>query len=32
MFKNLISFWKGKDFLTQVLEDFKAMPLEKGLD
>ena len=25
MFKNLISFWKGKDFLTKVLEDFKKM-------
>ena len=25
MFKNLLSFWKGKDFLAQVLEDFKAM-------
>ncbi len=25
MFKNLLSFWKGKDFLTEVLEDFKAM-------
>lgn len=25
MFKNLMSFWKGKDFLTEVLEDFKAM-------
>jgi len=25
MFKNLLSFWKGKDFLTQVLEDFKNM-------
>lgn len=25
MFKNLMSFWKGKDFLTQVLEDFKEM-------
>lgn len=25
MFKNLISFWKGKDFLTEVLEDFKEM-------
>ncbi|MBL7157412.1 MAG: hypothetical protein ISS92_04530 [Candidatus Omnitrophica bacterium] len=25
MFKNLISFWKGKDFLTEVLEDFKKM-------
>lgn len=25
MFKNLLHFWKGKDFLTQVLEDFKSM-------
>ena len=25
MFKNLLSFWKGKDFLAQVLEDFKTM-------
>lgn len=25
MFKNLIAFWKGKDFLTQVLEEFKEM-------
>jgi len=25
MFKNLISFWKGKDFLTVVLEEFKKM-------
>lgn len=25
MFKNLLSFWKGKDFLTQVLEEFKEM-------
>jgi phosphate uptake regulator len=25
MFKNLLSFWKGKDFLSQVLEDFKTM-------
>ena len=25
MFKNLISFWKGKDFLTEVLEEFKRM-------
>ena len=25
MFKDLLSFWKGKDFLVQVLEDFKAM-------
>ena len=25
MFKNLLSFWKGKDFLVQVLEDFKTM-------
>ena len=25
MFKNLMSFWKGKDFLTEVLEDFKKM-------
>ena len=25
MFKNLISFWKGKDFLTEVLEEFKEM-------
>lgn len=25
MFKDLLSFWKGKDFLSQVLEDFKTM-------
>jgi len=25
MFKNLMGFWKGKDFLTQVLDDFKQM-------
>ncbi|UCG34933.1 MAG: hypothetical protein JSW17_05435 [Candidatus Omnitrophota bacterium] len=25
MFKNLLQFWKGKDFLSQVLEDFKNM-------
>ena len=25
MFKNLISFWKGKDFLTEVLNEFKEM-------
>ncbi len=25
MFKNLMQFWKGKDFLQQVLEDFKNM-------
>lgn len=25
MFDNLLSFWKGKDFLTKVLEEFKEM-------
>jgi phosphate uptake regulator len=25
MFKSLISFWKGKDFLSQVLDDFSQM-------
>jgi len=25
MFKNLLKFWKGKDFLVQVLEEFKEM-------
>lgn len=25
MFKNLMAFWKGKDFLTKVLEEFKNM-------
>lgn len=25
MFKNLLSFWKGKDFLSQVFEEFKEM-------
>ncbi len=25
MFKNLLQFWKGKDFLSQVLEEFKNM-------
>ena len=25
MFKNFLSFWRGKDFLTQILEDFNKM-------
>jgi phosphate uptake regulator len=25
MFRNLLSFWKGKDFLAHVFEDFKSM-------
>jgi phosphate uptake regulator len=25
VFKNLLSFWKGKDFLAQVLEEFRSM-------
>ncbi len=25
MFKNLLSFWKGKDFVAQVFEEFKEM-------
>ena len=25
MFKNLLQFWKGKDFLRQVLDEFKNM-------
>ncbi|MDH4239346.1 MAG: hypothetical protein OEW48_07265 [Phycisphaerae bacterium] len=25
MFKNILSFWKGKDFLGQVLDEFKEM-------
>jgi phosphate uptake regulator len=25
MFRNLLQFWKGKDFLNQVLEDFRKM-------
>ena len=25
MFKNLIQFWKGKDFLSEVMENFKIM-------
>ena len=25
MFKNIVDYWKGKDFLTQVLEEFKFM-------
>ena len=25
MFANLLQFWKGKDFLTEVLEEFKTM-------
>lgn len=25
MFKNLLGFWQGKDFLSQVLDDFKQM-------
>ncbi len=29
MFKNLLSFWKGKDFLTSVLKEFENM-LEEG--
>jgi len=28
MFKNLMQFWKGKDFLQEVLEEFKAMLTE----
>lgn len=31
MFKNLLEFWKGKDFLSEVLEDFKMM-LEDAKD
>jgi phosphate uptake regulator len=31
MFKNIIRFWQGKDFLKQVLEDFKSM-LEDAQD
>jgi phosphate uptake regulator len=31
MFKNLLSFWKGKDFLAQVLEEFKDMLNETRL-
>jgi phosphate uptake regulator len=31
MFKNLLQFWKGKDFLSQVLEEFKGM-LEDARD
>ncbi len=25
MFKNLVQFWKGKDFITQVTDEFKVM-------
>ena len=25
MFKNLLSFWKGKDFLAKVFDEFKGM-------
>ena len=25
MFKNFLSFWKGKDFLSKILEDFNLM-------
>ena len=25
MFNSILGFWKGKDFLTQVLDDFKSM-------
>ena len=25
MFENLLSFWRGKDFLVQVLGEFKTM-------
>jgi phosphate uptake regulator len=25
MFENLLSFWKGKDFLIKVMEDFRVM-------
>lgn len=25
MFENILGFWKGKDFLTQVIDDFKSM-------
>jgi phosphate uptake regulator len=25
MFKNLVQFWKGKEFLTQVMDEFKVM-------
>lgn len=28
MFKNLLNFWRGKDFLSQVLEEFKQMLVE----
>lgn len=30
MFKNLMAFWKGKDFLTEVLEEFKEMLNDTG--
>ena len=25
MFKNLMNFWKGRDFLSQTLDEFKQM-------
>ena len=25
MFRNLLSFWKGKDFIAKVFEEFKGM-------
>ena len=28
MFKNFLSFWRGKDFLKQILEDFNKMCLD----
>ena len=28
MFNNLLDFWKGKDYLTNVLEDFGKMLAE----
>ena len=28
MFKNLLQFWQGKDFIQKVLEDFKSMLID----
>ena len=30
MFQNLLSFWKGKDFLTTVLKEFEEMLVDAG--
>jgi len=30
MFKNLLSFWQGKDFLSSVLKEFETMMIDAG--